>query len=220
MKGILISIVLLIASFARAEIPDSTIEKNKARSVRVFSMEATSTGPVENSLNATMIADGFILTAAHGVKDKPIIFWQVFGKDSAEVYRIKRKDVVCPNDKLDIAFLRVAKGKIPASEIKLGQEPKVGEKCFLISTVSYPILENFYLESYVTKIDPDGNIFTIFLPVIPGMSGSPVYNEKGELIGVLVAGINVGDRSVRITLGVAQIISIKAFRGEIEKILK
>jgi len=126
--------------------------------------------------------DGYILTNAHVVRNA----------DEVEVKLIdKRKftaKVVGTDSRTDIAVLKIPAGNLPT--VKLGDPAKlrVGEAVAAIgspfgfeNSVTAGIVSakgrTLPAESYVPYIQTD-------VPINPGNSGGPLFNMKGEVVGV------------------------------------
>src|SRR5512139_3776722 len=127
-------------------------------------------------------SDGYILTNAHVVK----------GADQVEVKLIdKRKftaKVVGADSRTDVAVIKITAGNLPT--VKLGDPAKlrVGEAVVAIgspfgfeNSVTAGIVSakgrSLPSESYVPYIQTD-------VPINPGNSGGPLFNMKGEVVGI------------------------------------
>ena len=99
----------------------------------------------------------------------------------------------------DIAILKLSKP--PTSRhniIILGESSsvKTGDRVF---TYGFPLVdllgnaEPRYSEGFVNSlsgISNDSRLFQVSIPIQPGNSGGPVFNEKGELIGIATSSID------------------------------
>ena len=99
----------------------------------------------------------------------------------------------------DIAILKLSQS--PASRqniITLGDSSlvKTGDRVF---TYGFPLVdllghqEPRYSEGFVNSlsgISNDPRLFQVSIPIQPGNSGGPVFNEKGELIGIATSSID------------------------------
>jgi serine protease Do len=126
--------------------------------------------------------DGYILTNAHVVRDA----------DEVEVKLIdKRKfvaKVVGADNRTDVAIIKITAGNLPT--VKLGDPAKlrVGEAVAAIgspfgfeNSVTAGIVSakgrSLPSENYVPFIQTD-------VPINPGNSGGPLFNMKGEVVGI------------------------------------
>jgi len=127
-------------------------------------------------------SDGYILTNAHVVRDA----------DEVEVKLIdKRKfiaKVIGADNRTDVAVIKITASRLPA--VKLGDPAKlrVGEAVAAIgspfgfeNSVTAGIVSakgrSLPSESYVPYIQTD-------VPINPGNSGGPLFNMKGEVVGI------------------------------------
>ena len=107
--------------------------------------------------------------------------------------------VVAKDAKNDIAILKLANSPpMSATPIKLGDSSlaRAGEKIF---TIGYPASKIMgekpkYSEGVinaVTGMMDDPTFFQISVPVQPGNSGGPLFNERGEVIGITTASLSL-----------------------------
>src|SRR5512139_1312672 len=121
-------------------------------------------------------SDGYILTNAHVVK----------GADQVEVKLIDK--VVGADSRTDVAVIKITASNLPT--VKLGDPDKlrVGEAVVAIgspfgfeNSVTAGIVSakgrSLPSESYVPYIQTD-------VPINPGNSGGPLFNMKGEVVGI------------------------------------
>ena len=184
MRKLLIAITtLFIAQFVWAEVSEEIIKSAAARDIIVTTAKENEQGKLYTSFcNGTIIDSNLILTVRHGVENnKTEIYW---GALNSKPYEAKEENIIKLED-LDIAFFKLPE-KQPLPKVNIAQNVKVGEECFVVTTVS-DMLDRIFLKGYVIKIDEKGNIYLLILPVSAGMSGTAVYNAKGELVGVVDA---------------------------------
>ena len=100
--------------------------------------------------------------------------------------------------KNDIAILKLAKAPpLAATQIKLGDssQARMGERIF---TIGYPASKIMgekpkYSEGVInalTGLKDDPAFFQVSVPVQPGNSGGPLFNERGEVIGITTASLS------------------------------
>jgi len=127
-------------------------------------------------------ADGYILTNAHVV-------------DGADTITVRMSDrteftaeLVGQDDRTDVALLKIEASNLPHVKIGKSSEVRVGEWVLAIGspfgldhTATHGIVSaigrNLPNENYVPFIQTDA-------PVNPGNSGGPLFNAKGEVIGI------------------------------------
>jgi len=157
----------------------TTTEKEKAI------IKYAGTGFIINS-------NGYLITNYHAVKNaKNIKIKTTSGEEMNAVLIMK-------DASNDIAVLKV--NSSPANiekNLYFGDSAKVkvGDK---VSTIGYPFSnilgkEARYTEGTISSlfgIQDDPRWFQISVPIQPGNSGGPLFNDKGEVIGVTVASLD------------------------------
>jgi S1-C subfamily serine protease len=99
--------------------------------------------------------------------------------------------VIARDEDADLVLLQTDRGSLPA--LKLGSQPKTGDS---LLSVGYPLSspKPMLLPSmYQGQFDAwaDGGNFAIFAGnAIPGMSGGPIVNTRGEVVSVVLGGGN------------------------------
>ncbi len=132
---------------------------------------------------------GYLITNAHVVEDKSYI---TIRDSKGKFFHAK---VIAQDKQNDFALLQVD-GNFPALRIIHSDQVKKGQRVF---TVGYPQISIQGNESKVTDgiinsfsgIKDDASWFQISVPVQGGNSGGPLINEHGDVIGVVVASIDV-----------------------------
>ena len=111
----------------------------------------------------------------------------------------------------DVAFLKLNESpEIIASNIVLANSSSVksGDKVF---TIGYPMSNILgdrprFAEGAISSIygvDNDPRVFQISVPIQPGNSGGPLFNEKGEVIGITMASLDAAN-TMQITGAIPQ----------------
>lgn len=125
---------------------------------------------------------GYLITSAHVLKGTGAV---VVDNDGKEYNTI----IVHVDHAKDLAILRIKDADFTALNAlpySLKQKnPDLGEEIF---TMGYPRNEVTYNSGYIsakTGYDGDTSSFQLSLLANPGNSGGPVFNKKGEVIGVL-----------------------------------
>lgn len=123
----------------------------------------------------------YILTAAHCDGHKI----RIDGTQSLVMFKDERKDLLV----LKALGLEIGPGLVMAKE-----NPKLGEQ---VASYGYGFgLEKpMFRIAHVSQVDSQieelsGPFFMIDAPYIPGQSGGPVVNEKGELVSIVQRGTN------------------------------
>lgn len=134
-----------------------------------------------------LTTDGYLVTNSHVVgKQKTVAIEQQLQDKTLVTYTA---EVVETNKKLDFALLKITDnkfsgfGKIPYSisdkNVTLAQK---------IYTLGFPKNDIVYSEGVISSLSglkSDTMFYQINVIAAEGQSGSPVINEKGELLGVL-----------------------------------
>lgn len=149
----------------------------------------------EEKRNATYTGTGFfinttgyLISNAHVVTDKTYL---AIRDSRGKFYRVT---VVAEDKKNDLVLLHTI-GSFPALRIVHSDQVQKGQH---VLTVGYPQISIQGNESKVTDgiinsfsgLNNDDNWFQISVPIQGGNSGSPLVNESGEIVGVIVATVN------------------------------
>lgn len=177
--GIIILIILMNVSFSYAKIPE-IILKQKRAVVTVYINDkdgkqiTTGTGFIINS-------NGTIVTNFHVISK-----W--FEKDNTLLVKMENgayftlHELVNFDEENDIAIFKVDGKELPMVKLAKNYKPKQGES---IVVVGSPLgLETTLSDGIISSVREKGGVIQITAPISPGSSGSPVFNSKGEVIGV------------------------------------
>ena len=143
---------------------------------------------------------GFIFSS----RDYIITNWHVVkGAGSIEVKfpdgEVIKAKVLAKDSQNDIAVLKLSQPpstQIP--ELNFGDSSKVrpGDKVFTIGYPASSILGKNQkitdgIVSSITGVEDDPTMFQITVPIQPGNSGGPLFNESGEVIGITTASLSL-----------------------------
>ena len=106
--------------------------------------------------------------------------------------------IVSVDKQNDIAFLKLSQSpKIPPSSLRIADSSivKLGDKVF---TIGYPASHLLgkspkYSEGVINSIkgiSDNPAYFQISVPIQPGNSGGPLFNERGEVIGITTSSLD------------------------------
>lgn len=130
--------------------------------------------------------DGLLLTAHHVVENADSIDVSCSGQ-SAQAAMVRSA-----SPSTDLALLEVEGLNVDAYLSFAQSGPELGEEVF---TVGYPLVnllgtEPKYTEGTISALSGpggDASYVQISVPVQPGNSGGPLVNERGEVVGVVIA---------------------------------
>lgn len=125
--------------------------------------------------------DGLIITNYHVISGSSNITIKI-GKDILHVEALLDLD-----KENDLVILKIKSSDFPMVKLGTPSNIKIGEKIYVISSPEG--FENTITEGIVSGLrDVEKEyekVLQITAPVSPGSSGGPVFNEKGEVIGVV-----------------------------------
>lgn len=166
------------------------VEPRKDGPLSVADIAARSTKAIvsvrsENSLGTGFIVrdDGWIATNFH-VAAVPGELWVLLADGS----RYPIVEVVNASRRHDLAILRIDAKGLPTLPLGNSDAVRPGDS---VVAIGHPLgLEDTVsngLVSAVRHVDDDFDVLQISAPIAPGSSGGPLFNEKGEVIGVAAA---------------------------------
>ena len=143
--------------------------------------------PIQSGTGVFVTKDGLILTAAHVVK----------GVSSIQVqtsHGVKPGRLVNIDTKNDVALIK-CDGNFQAAPVKAPRDVKLGQAVF---TIGFPNVELQGVSPKMTRgeisslagLQDDPRQWQISVPVQPGNSGGPLFDEAGNVIGIIVAKLN------------------------------
>lgn len=153
------------------------IEEIKKQTVII---ESFHTSPENSSRNSgIIIASDAVITADHCVVGKTIIRKEKF-------YSIN--EVAIKSCAAQVVLLNLLKPVFPQPIIKLSHKLEIGERVFYVNLGFGDVVDTFHYGYLSATVDsPDGiTYYYIDGPFCPGMSGSGIYNTKGELVGMVM----------------------------------
>ena len=109
-----------------------------------------------------------------------------------------KAEVALKDPQNDIAFLKLEQSpQLPASDLKIGDSAnmKMGDKVFTIGYPAHFLMGDNpkYTEGVVNAtsgLQDDPTVFQISVQIQPGNSGGPLFNTKGEVIGITQAALD------------------------------
>ena len=195
-KLLLITAVAMMVQFLSAQDLADLFETNKHSVVTIYTAEEVNTGTGDPRTFASsmglgsgvLIREDMVLTASHVVANAEAIMVQFFNGESiaAETYRVSRM--------ADVAVIRLKKipGNPKVAVIGNSDETRIGEEVFIVGapmglpySLSRGVISGRHSEN---KLTSDGNMLEFFqtdAAINTGNSGGPMYNYRGEVIGIV-----------------------------------
>lgn len=145
--------------------------------------------PTKRALNANVEGTGFALnnngyfvTSLHIVKGADSVFVLDNQQNTYSAH------VVVTDNRLDLAILKIEKEdavKFPALPYSFKKSNvDLGEKLF---TLGFPSDEIVYSEGSLSSVNGGGDtaMYQISVPINPGNSGGPLFDEQGNVVGII-----------------------------------
>jgi len=136
---------------------------------------------------------GTIITANHVVKNATCI--TVIDHDGNE-YQTEAEDYH-GTDFTDIGIVRMSPQ--PLVSVSLAIVPaKVGDTIFSCGTYTGGLMNSLsrgvvgHMARMIPELGYDKPVFQTDASAAPGSSGCPIYNEDGQIVGILVSGVDTG----------------------------
>lgn len=165
-------------------------------SLSKFSPKSNSGGYLGSGSGFFLSSSGYIITNNHVIEDAKEIYVDVNEDAGTKTYKAI---LIKTDEKNDLAILKISKN-MPSLPYSLNSnQADVGTSIF---TLGYP-----YALTYLGKevkftdgkissksgFDNDATTYQISVPVQPGNSGGPLFDSKGNLVGVVNAKFTKGD---------------------------
>ncbi len=202
-----LALVLLFAlhAFAQQETLPELIRRVKPAVVAVITYDAK--GEVQMTGSGFFIRPGQVLTNLHVIE----------GASRAEVRTLDGKGKTYPasgvaglDDEADLAVLSVEVPSERARSLAVADSlPEEGEQVFVIGN---PLrLEGSVSDgivSAVREVPSLGEIVQITAPISHGNSGSPLFNMKGQVIGIITMKVTNG-QNINLALGASRLRALR-----------
>ena len=203
-----------VVTIDRSEIKDIKVasgEQEKPENVKDMQLYKTATGVVKDlgahaeQLGPAIVTvktpsglgtgwfchpDGYVVTNAHVISNDRSITITAFQRqgDRYENKVYKKVKIIAVNDDTDLAVLKIEEDlgmQVPQLYIGDSTKMKVGDSVF---TIGNPMgLERSTSQGTISKMNRNfsGRLYIqSTTPIAPGNSGGPLFNERGEVIGV------------------------------------
>jgi serine protease Do len=167
--------------------PEASVKANVERTAAAVVMVRTPTGPGAGFI---ITPDGYVITNDHVIQGDTKITVVVFEKGADGTLRkrfVEEVRIVATNPFEDLALLKLEGQKdLPIAYLGDSDDVRAGQACYAIGnplglerTVSEGII------STLTRVAEGRTHLQTTTPVNPGNSGGPLFNLKGEVIGVV-----------------------------------
>jgi tetratricopeptide (TPR) repeat protein len=156
-----------------------SVYKENQRSVVVVFAVNKKGGEISQGSGFITKSDGVVVTNLHVINKAT----QIKVKVGDKMFPVE--NIIYADKKNDLVALKIKAKDLPSVSINYVQNVTVGEKIYVISSPRG--LENTISEGLVSGMRGERlglKLLQITAPISPGSSGSPVFNEKGEVIGV------------------------------------
>lgn len=139
--------------------------------------------------------DGLVVTNYHVIKNAINIGVKLRNNKKYENVALAHIE-----EKKDVAILKIQKGAFQPVKLGDSSRVKIGER---IVAIGNPLgLENTVSDGLVSSVRDAGKglkVLQITAPISPGSSGCPLFNAKGEVIGIAV-GTNVDGQNINFAI--------------------
>lgn len=159
------------------------IEKSQKRIMADMARKSTAHTAMYAGSGFLISADGYVATSNHVVRDNDSIFLEndAFGR---------LKACVVYNDVTnDVAILRIESDTFKTIRnlpfIIRDDEANLGETVFTLGFPRDDIVFGEGSVSATTGFQSNPNAYQVSVPVNPGNSGGPLFNERGDLVGII-----------------------------------
>ena len=158
-----------------AQSADVIYEQNVISTVTIYTDAGQGSG--------FFVAKNIIATNYHVIEGANEVVCKI--ANSEEIYDC---DVLTYDVEHDLALCRTSLNR---RVVKISRSPaRIGQQLFVIGS---PIgLEATFSEGRVSNILEEDGFFQMTAAISPGSSGGPVFNERGEVIGISTASITLG----------------------------
>jgi len=177
--------------FMRAELPERSIAEGAATVEAGVIKVESATGQGSGFITSR---DGYAVTNFHVVDGETEVNVTLYlkSKNGYDLKTIRKVKVIAINPELDLALIKIdAPEGVALTPVFLGDsdQMQVGDRVYAIGT---PVgLERTVGNGIVSVDNRTFNGFTHFqitVPINPGNSGGPLFNLRGEVVGVNSAG--------------------------------
>jgi len=162
------------------------IRKSQSRIMADIAESKEKTGPVPETYAGTgfmISANGYVATSYHVIKDADSVYIE------NETFGRLKVDILFSDKENDISILKIAPELLtPVKSLPYTVSPSeanLGEEVFTLGFPREDIVFGEGSVSAATGYKQNPNAYQVSVPVNPGNSGGPLFNAKGELVGII-----------------------------------
>ncbi len=160
----------------------SKLNQNTVVTVNVLRAD----GKTASATGFVISPQGYIATAAHTLENAKIInltFSNGAISEEARVVTVSKKP------RIDLAILQVSVNYLPSVTFKNSNTVQAGQQIAVIGSPKR--LQNSITNGLVSQLRnvDDVTFFQISAPISPSSSGSPVFNEDGNVVGIAISSL-------------------------------
>jgi len=192
-------IILLNVSYSYADIPEIVL--NQKRAVVTIYVNDKDGKQIGTGTGFIIDSNGIIATNYH-------VMSMCLEGNNTTLIKMENgaffplSELVNFDEENDVAIFKIDGKELPMVKIARNYEPKQGEN---IVVVGSPLgLETTVSDGIISSIRGKSGIIQITAPISPGSSGSPVFNSKGEVIGVATFNI-IGGQNLNFAIPVKHV---------------
>jgi|GEM_PF-2087105 S1-C subfamily serine protease len=165
---------------SQASVPDAILNQKKAV-VTIYVTDQSNGNSVTGSGfiidRKGIVVTNYELISSQLNNNKNSIFVRTYTKGYYVV-----ESILAFDEQSDLAILKIAASDLPVTSLAVKYQPRQGEQVVVIGR---PLgSETTVTEGNIKNILGKKKLFEISANILPGNSGSPVFNAKGEVIGV------------------------------------
>ncbi len=133
-----------------------------------------------------IIDGGYVVTNAHVLRGQPAVMTLIMADGKTEI----PADLVgFANGGIDLAVLKINRQKkFPALQLAKTKSIEVGDSIYAIGTPLQELNQNTFTSGMVSALRLKGELIQHNAAINEGNSGGPLLNDKGEVVGVNMAG--------------------------------
>jgi S1-C subfamily serine protease len=162
-------------------------QKDLAAQQQAVAQEKLPKTPANHTATAFAISrEGWLVTNYHVVRDARLLLVEAKAEANAAQLQV---EVIYKDEAHDLAILRINDSSfVPFKNIPFTLRTEVADLGEEVFTLAYPREDLVYGQGSIsskTGFEGDTVAYQVSIPVNPGNSGSPLLDEKGNLIGII-----------------------------------